>query len=202
MERSRPLHLLQHPPDGKPGTLPGSGSSGLLILVQAAGGGDALPWDGAPTDDTPNRRWVRWAARMLGASLDRRLALGQPPEGSRLLAARAVWLVSPGFRSRLASAWQRLINDVCTGELARSGAVRIRGAQIRILESEARAVIDGLIARGPVPARGVAMASALITDGAGPLYHGKGSSALSTALRATARYLDSGAPLLGATPNP
>jgi hypothetical protein len=133
---------------------------------------------------------------MLGPTLDRRLALGQPPERSRFLAARAVWLVSAHARSRLASDWRRLVDAAGIGDSAGTRAVRIRQTEMRVLEPEVRAVIEGLVGRGPVPARGVAMANTLLTDGAGPLYHGHGTSALRTALRMTAEELDAAAPLL------
>jgi hypothetical protein len=76
------------------------------------------------------------------------------------------------------------------------GTVRIRRTVIRRLEPEVRAVIDGLRARGPVPAQGVAMATTLISDGAGPLYRGQGTDDLWAALRRTAEHLDSATPLV------
>ncbi len=166
-------------------------------MVDTEDGDQRHPWDGrGATGGSLNRPWMRSGARLLGPGLDRRLALGQPPERSWLLAARAVRLVAPAFRSRLASAWQRLVDTARSEGPVTGGAVRIRRTVIQRLEPEVRAVIEGLRAPGPVPARGVAMANTLISDGAGPLYRGQGTDALWAALRSTAEHLDSAAPLV------
>jgi hypothetical protein len=181
--------MLLSPAKGRPAAR----AAARLVVARDDGAGW---WAGAArTEDTPNRPWVRWTARLLASYLDRRLARGQPPEGSRLLAARAVRLVSPPFRFALASNWQRLLAG--GDDRARALAtVPIRRAEIQALESELCRVVAGLIVPGPVPARGVAMASVLISDGAGPLYRGSGLGGLSRALRTTVEHLDPLSPLV------
>ena len=70
----------------------------------------------------------------------------------------------------------------------------------RIVEAEPvmRHMLVALVAPQPVPARGVAMATALLSDGAGPLYNVDSSSDLVTALRQTMQALDASASLVPA----
>ena len=49
------------------------------------------------------RLWHRMLARGLATRLDRQLAEGVPPEASAILAARAMFLTSVGFRRALAA---------------------------------------------------------------------------------------------------
>src|SRR5262245_38307912 len=51
----------------------------------------------------------RVLARLLGASLDRQLAAGRPPESSPLLAARARLIVSLPRRTAMAGNWRHLL---------------------------------------------------------------------------------------------
>jgi hypothetical protein len=127
--------------------------------------------------------WHRLLARVLAASLDRQLADGTPPEASAILAARAMTLTSAGYRRALAASLRRM--------LAASGAPQSRplsltaarpaGAALRPYvplrrdriagsAAELAGLAERLAARGPVPARGVALVSQLLADGAGPLY--------------------------------
>jgi hypothetical protein len=127
--------------------------------------------------------WHRLLARLLAASLDRQLAAGTRPEASGVLAARAMTLTSAGYRRALAASLRRM--------LAASGAPpscplspaagRSAGAPLhlylplrrdRIARSAAglAGLAERLAARDPVPARGVALVSQLLADGAGPLY--------------------------------
>jgi hypothetical protein len=55
------------------------------------------------------RPWHRMMARGLAARLDRQLADGVPPEASAILAARATFLTSVGFRRALAASLRRIL---------------------------------------------------------------------------------------------
>ena len=55
------------------------------------------------------RPWHHWLARALAARLDRQLADGAQPEASAMLAARAVFLTSDGFRRGLAASLRRIL---------------------------------------------------------------------------------------------
>jgi hypothetical protein len=127
--------------------------------------------------------WHRLLARVLAASLDRQLASGARPEASAVLAARAMVLTSAGYRRALAASLRRLLAaSVTPGSrplpvtTARSagGAVHpyipLRRDRIAGAAAELAGLADCLTARGPVPARGVALVSQLLADGGGPLY--------------------------------
>jgi hypothetical protein len=127
--------------------------------------------------------WHRLLARVLAASLDRQLASGARPEASAVLAARAMVLTSAGYRRALAASLGRMLAaSVTPGSrplpvtTARSagGAVHpyipLRRDRIAGAAAELAGLADCLTARGPVPARGVALVSQLLADGGGPLY--------------------------------
>jgi hypothetical protein len=57
-------------------------------------------------------------------------------------------------------------------------------------DGQIRTMIFALSPSLPVPARGVAMANWLLTDGAGPLYNPRGDTDLSAALRRVTELLD------------
>jgi hypothetical protein len=130
------------------------------------------------------RPWHRLLASCQAGRLDRELAEGASPEASAALAARAMRLTSTGFRSGLAASLRRIV--VATGE-----PVPVRSAQVAAPKSPARArppcvplsharisqsarlladLASRLAAPGPVPVRGVAMVTRLLSEGAGPLY--------------------------------
>lgn len=127
--------------------------------------------------------WHRLLARILAASLDRQLASGARPEASAALAARAMVLTSAGYRRALAASLRRMLAaSVAPGPrplpvtMARSagGAVHpyvpLRRDRIAGAAAELAGLAECLTARGPVPARGVALVSQLLADGGGPLY--------------------------------
>jgi hypothetical protein len=128
-------------------------------------------------------------ARLLGYSLDSKLAQGSAPESSPLLATRAQLIVSLANRRELAENWLDLL--VWAREpfgllSARVPLVRHRviGAQPQIL-----ALADALLAPMPT-SRGVAMASSLLSDGTGPIYNSVCSVALASTLREIIAHLD------------
>jgi hypothetical protein len=132
------------------------------------------------------RIWDRILLRILGATLDRQLAAGCPPETNRLLALRAQELASWRFRSALAWHWQNLLAVV------ERGTARVPLCRIRIADAvpDVREMCDALILWRPTPARGVAMASMLLRDGTGPLYNPESTVDIHEALRETIAELD------------
>jgi len=127
--------------------------------------------------------WHRLLARVLAASLDRQLAGGTRPEASAVLAARAMALTSAGYRRALATSLRRMLAASAAPQsrplsltAARSAGatlhpyVPLRRDRIAGSAAELAGLAECLTARGPVPARGVALVSQLLADGAGPLY--------------------------------
>jgi hypothetical protein len=123
--------------------------------------------------------WHRWLARGLAARLDRQLVEGARPEASAILAARAMFLTSAGFRRALAASLRRLLAASASPDgplrppttgVARRPHVPLRRDRIARSASELAGLAGFLTQQGPVPAQGVAMVSQLLTDGGGPLY--------------------------------
>ena len=109
--------------------------------------------------------WNRELARWRQLTLDAVLAAGRPAGGSLLRAVRAGMLVAPPLRAELARNWENVLAGA-------GGRSRIPGQRGRLLaaEYEIRQLVTSLRAAGPVPARGVATANLLLTDGSGPVY--------------------------------
>jgi hypothetical protein len=127
----------------------------------------------------PVRLWHRMLARGLATRLDRQLAEGVPPEASAILAARAVFLTSVGFRRALAASLRRILAASASPDarprpsaagVAGPPHVQLRRDRIARSASELAGLAGFLAEQGPVPAQGVAMVSQLLTDGGGPLY--------------------------------
>jgi hypothetical protein len=130
------------------------------------------------------RPWHQLLARCLAERLDRKLAEGASPEASAALAARAMRLTSLDFRRALAASLRRIV--LATGEpalvwpaqlaaskspgAARPPRVPLRHARISQSALLLAEVATRLAAPGPVPARGVAMVTRLLSEGTGPLY--------------------------------
>lgn len=137
----------------------------------------------------PCRRIDRLGARALGARLDHELAVGRPPEWSRLHAARAEQIVALPYRETLADSWERVVKSPVRRPLHRADAVTAAQASVRLLAERLRAPL-------PVPARGVALANLLLTDGTGPLFSPFSAVTLDDALAEAIARLDPAAPLL------
>jgi hypothetical protein len=149
------------------------------------------------------RPWHRMLARSQAARLDRELAGGASPEASATLAARAIRLTSMDFRRGLAASLQRVL--VAAGEsavlrshpatgpaslaVARPPRVPLRLARISQSAPGLADLVGHLVQPGPVPARGVAMLSQLVTDGAGPLYREASRDDLGAIVERAARTL-------------
>lgn len=153
------------------------------LLLAAPDNGDAFAWQA-------NRGWIRLLAHVLASRLDGQLASGLPPESSRLTAARAQRLVSLPVRSALARQWRELLAQAAGPSVGRNPAVPICRDRIAAAAADLRAMLDALSTRLPVPARGVAAANRLLTDGAGPIYNRSSTTDLVDAVRQVVELLD------------
>lgn len=156
----------------------------------------------------PSRPGMRLLARLRGASLDASLAAGAAPESSPLLAARAQVIVTPRARRQIAASYQTLLRAAHrTGSYpdrrypvvsARTVARAVPVCADRVLAAEP--AIHGLTGRltlaAPLPARGVAMARVLLTDGTSPVYLWRSRVSLTAALEEATAQLDPALPLL------
>lgn len=114
--------------------------------------------------------WIRVGTILKGASLDDKLAQGHAPDTSPLLAARAQSLVAPTRRLALAENWLSLLVDA--REPAEYLSAKIPLVRERIIGAKAPIEALALALQAPRPtARGVAMASSLLSDGSGPIYN-------------------------------
>jgi hypothetical protein len=155
---------------------------------------------GDPLVIRPGRLADRMLARALGASLDRQLAAGTPPESSRLLAARARDIVSLPHRESLARSWDHLLRVAHRAPTLRTPAVPLNAAAIRAAEPDIRELMERLIAPLPVPAQGVAAATLPLTDATSPVYgrpSRDASDALAGLLGDAIDQLDPARPLMG-----
>lgn len=137
-----------------------------------------------------NRRWARLAARVLGPSLDGRLARGCSPESSLLLAARAQLLFSPAMRLASAQNWESLLVQARTPPVPRDPRATVNRDAILACESDIGEMLEAVVAPLPTPARGLAMVSRLLSDGTGPVYRRSEPAELAIALREATAQLD------------
>jgi hypothetical protein len=132
----------------------------MLVLLDEAG---------CPIARTA-RPWDRIAVRLRGFSLDRDLAAGASPDSSVALALRAQMLVRPRYRRGLARSARRVLTAATQPPFGSRLAVPVCRDQVAGSSAEFGDLIRGLLAAGPVTARGVAQASVLVADASGPLY--------------------------------
>lgn len=151
-----------------------------------------------PWTARPDRRWAHHLAGLFASSLDRKLAAGHSPEDGRLLAARAQALVSPAGRQALARDWANLLVRAESGPAMRSPLAPLNRERIMMAEPAIHELIAALRVPLPIPARGAAMASWLLRDGAGPVHNWRRSAELDGALTAACDRLDPWAPLASA----
>ena len=149
----------------------------------------------------PSRVADRLLARVLGASLDRRLAAGCPPESSPLLAARAQRIVALRSRRRLARNWENLLWTARRAPGAHHMAVSVCGKRVIAAEPRVRELVRLLTAPLPVAARGVALATAPLTDATGPVYSSRSPVTLADMLDAAIAQLDPALPLMSGVPS-
>ncbi len=164
------------------------------ILIDGCRSGSTLllagPDNGEGFACRANRGWIRMLAGVFASRLDRQLASGLPPESNRLTAARAEKLVSLPMRSALARHWRDLLAQATRPPVARNPAVPICRDRIIAAAGEVRAMLDTLSTCLPVPARGVAAANRLLTDGTGPIYNTSSTTDLVGAVREVVELLD------------
>lgn len=134
--------------------------------------------------------WERLLTRWRADVLDAQLATGQPPEGDRHRAVRATALVAPQRRRELASCWQRVLERATGVPDLIDSRVPLQRSEVLAAADDIRAMVAALRVTGPVPARGVAIASRLLSDGLGPLYNSRGHPDLRTTVCAAIRHLD------------
>ena len=136
----------------------------------------------------------RVLARLLGPSLDRELALGLPPWRGGPRAARARFIVSPAGRRQLIRGWSRLLDLAHRPPSARSARGPVCRRALAEAEHDVRTMLGVVAAQRPITARGAAMARALLTDGAGPLFNARSGRDLAGEVRdVTRRLTESGA---------
>jgi hypothetical protein len=131
----------------------------------------------------------RWRDRWRGNRLDDELAAGLPPEESRARAARAAALVAPATRNALAGRWADVLARTTSGPATMRSGVPVGRSRVLAAVADIRRLVEALRAQAPVPARGVAIANRLLTDGAGPLYR-TGGGDLGATVRSAIRHLD------------
>jgi hypothetical protein len=155
---------------------------------------------GDPLAIRPSRVTERLLARALGASLDRQLAAGLTPESSPLLAARAQRIVAIRSRQQLARNWENLLRVARRAHGTYHPARPISGESIIAAEPAVRELVRCMTAPLPVAARGVAMATVLLTDALGPVYNRQSPLTLAAALEAAIAQLDPALPLMSEVP--
>jgi hypothetical protein len=139
--------------------------------------------------------WNRLMARVRASRLDGDLAGGALPDATVALALRAQTLIAPRTRREVAEGARRLLATAMQAPVTGSSqepaaggqqvpaarrlrtpstrplSVPVCGDRVRESAEELGDLIRRLLADAPVAARGVALASELLSDGSGPLYH-------------------------------
>jgi hypothetical protein len=131
----------------------------------------------------------RLLARLHAPTLDRRLAAGEATEGDRLTTVRADVLREWTTRAVLANGWAAVLERADGPRGLIDARIPVVRARVRAAEPDIRAMIDVLRDSLPVRARGVAMASRLLSDGTGPLYSGRSGEDLRAGVREALRHL-------------
>jgi hypothetical protein len=106
------------------------------------------------------------------------------------MAARAEVLVSPRRRQSLAENWRDLSERARAKPAVLTGCAPLCRDRIIGADGHIGEMVRALSTPLPVPAQGVAMASWLLTDGAGPLYNRNCAVELSGALGLVVELLD------------
>jgi hypothetical protein len=151
--------------------------------------GEALGHSMAHPELVPLR--LKFSARLFGGTLDSQLASGRSPEEYPLLSERALVIATPTWRANLAKSWSNLIPQAANPP-ARSRfdiQVPLNCREILSCAHEIENMVERLLA--PLVAiRGVAFASTVLTDGAGPVYYDCSSQRLSDLLGEIVTYLN------------
>jgi hypothetical protein len=122
--------------------------------------------------------------------LDAQLADGQRAEDDRLRAVRASTLATPAARHQLVTSWENVLSSTTRPRSPIDASVPVQVFRVLAAEDDIRHLIASLRAPTPVSARGVAVASMLLTDGTGPLYNAANTSDLASTIRDAIGFLD------------
>jgi hypothetical protein len=146
----------------------------------------------AQLDRTPVRNgpYERFLARVLAASLDRKLASGHLPRSSNCLAVRAQYLVSPAGRSELARRWLDVLALAGMPPVPRTPRGPLCRGAVADGEHDVREMIAILAGTLPIAARGAAVASWLLRDGTGPLHNHRSALDLGCVVQEAIRQMD------------
>ena len=155
---------------------------------------------GGPLAMRPSRLADRLAAWWLGASLDRQLAAGRAPESSPLLAARAQRIVAIRHRQELARTWENRLRIARRRPETYPPVLPILSDRLVAAEPAVRELVRCLTTPLPVAARGVALATTLLTDALSPVYNPLSRVTLDAALAAAIAELDPALPLMTEVP--
>jgi hypothetical protein len=121
-------------------------------------------------------------SRLLAASLDRRIAAGESPGASDVLAFRAAHLVTMKNRRRVADCLEALRDDrLRAGPV--SSAVPLDSHALRVAWPAVEQLVGALRARATVSPRGMALARMMLTEPCSPLYRPVHGDALYEAAR-------------------
>ncbi len=131
----------------------------------------------------------RLCVRLRARRLDNELAHGCVPDSNFALALHAERLARPSHRQLLAGCLERILDAAGSPARVRFRVPLSRG-QIFDNRRELKALIDRLLAMGPIDVRGVAMVRALLADGTGPLYETSTARDLNTELGAAIVAMD------------
>jgi hypothetical protein len=104
-------------------------------------------------------------------------------------------LVALETRRALAEGWEGVLTQAHQPRVVGDRRVPVNRDSIIACETDMLVMVDALVVPLPVPARGAAMASWLLSDGAGPVYDRRRSSELDVAVRETIVQLDPSAAL-------
>ncbi len=143
--------------------------------------------DPAPKHERP---WDRLLAGALAPSLDRQLAAGYPPRSSRALAVRAREITTQAARRELAQRWTSVLDHARRRPVPRFVHVPLHRSAVIAAAADLHEMISALTSGRPIDARGVAMASSLLSDGTGPLYNRRSLVDLGAVVRDATRQMD------------
>jgi hypothetical protein len=102
--------------------------------------------------------------------LDRKLAAGALPSDSRELACRAHTLAGWHARNAYADGIERVVDEAEAPPHPLGAAVPVRRDEVQAARADLLRLAAALRAEPSPPVRAVAVASLLLTDGAGPLF--------------------------------
>jgi hypothetical protein len=130
------------------------------------------------------RAGERLVTRVRGWNLDIAIAGGACPDSSGALSLRANELISWRTRRRLASTILTLLHDASSPPAPRHENVPVCWQKVAHARAPLQELVDRLLSRGPVAARGVAQVRLLLRAATSPLYSGSHVDDLAQSLQA------------------